>query len=149
MIDMKKIIFCILLLLMTSTAFGADPKSILGVWKTDRGESQVEIFMCGNKFCGKIIWLRNPMRIGNEEIKAPIFDRKNPEPSLRSRPVLGLQILKGFTAEGENIWGDGTCYDPKSGNTYKGKIHMTEPDKLILRGYILIPFFGRNSVWTR
>jgi uncharacterized protein (DUF2147 family) len=148
MVNMKRLIFCISLLMATNV-FGAEQKGILGVWQTEGGESRVEIFMCGEKFCGRIIWLQNPIHMGNEVISAPIIDRKNPDPALRNRPVLGLIILNGFIAEGENTWGSGTCYDPKSGKTYRGKIYLIAPNKLVLRGYIGIPLFGRSSVWTR
>jgi uncharacterized protein (DUF2147 family) len=148
MIAMKRLIFC-MTLLMATNAFGADPKDLLGVWKTDGGESLVEIFMCGEKFCGKIVWLQNPIHVGNKEIFAPILDHKNSDPDLRNRPVLGLLILNGFIADGDNTWGSGTCYDPKNGNTYRGKIYLIAPNRLVLRGYIGIPLFGRSSVWTR
>ena len=70
-------------------------------------------------------------------------------PALKSRPILGLWVLEGFTAVGDSTWGKGTCYDPKSGNAYRGKIYLLAPDRLELRGYIGIPLFGRSSVWTR
>jgi uncharacterized protein (DUF2147 family) len=139
------------LLLTATTAFGAGMSDILGIWKTERDESKVEIFMCREKICGKIIWLKNPIYTDSRDGKVgtPVIDRKNPDPALKNRPVLGLQILEGFTAEGSNNWGNGTCYDPKSGKTYRGKIHLAAPGRLELRGYIGIPLFGRTSVWTR
>lgn len=140
-----------LLLLTATSAFGAGSSAILGIWKTEKDESKVEIFPCGDKICGKIIWLKNPLYTDSRdgEVGTPVIDRKNPDPALHSRPVLGLRILEGFTAEGDNNWANGTCYDPKSGNTYRGKIHLAAPDRLELRGYIGIPLFGRTSVWTR
>jgi uncharacterized protein (DUF2147 family) len=139
------------ILLTATTVFSAGLSGILGIWKTEKGESKVEIFMCGEKFCGKIIWLQNPNYIDSRygEVGTPVIDRKNPDQALQSRPVRGLRILDGFTSQGENTWGHGTCYDPKSGNTYRGKIHLVAPDRLELRGYVGIPFFGRSSVWTR
>jgi len=147
-----KILTCLtIILLSATTAFGAGLNSILGIWKTAMDESKVEVFMCGEKICAKIIWLKNPLYTDSRDGKVgtPVIDRKNPDPALKSRPVLGLRILEGFTAEGDNNWGNGTCYDPKSGNTYRGKIHQVAPDRLKLRGYIGIPLFGRSSVWTR
>ena len=147
-----KLLTCLtIILLSATTAFGAGLNNILGIWKTAMDESKVEVFMCGEKICAKIIWLKNPVYTDSRDGKVgtPVIDRKNPDPALRSRPVLGLRILEGFTAEGENNWGNGTCYDPKSGNTYRGKIHQVAPDRLKLRGYIGIPLFGRSSVWTR
>ena len=148
---MKISLWCTLLLLMATTAFGADSGGILGIWKTEMDEAKVEIFPCGEKICGKIIWLRNPLYTDSRdgEVGTPLLDHNNPDPALRKRPVLGLQILAGFTAAAGNNWVNGTCYDPKSGNTYRGKIHLAAPDRLELRGYIGIPLFGRTSVWTR
>jgi uncharacterized protein (DUF2147 family) len=148
---MKVLIFFTFMLLTATTAFGAGLSGILGIWKTAMGESKVEIFMCEEKICGKIIWLKNPKYTDSNDgqVGTPIIDRKNPDPALRRRPLIGLLILEGFTAEGYNNWGRGTCYDPKSGHTYHGKIHLAVPDRLELRGYIGIPLFGRTSVWTR
>ena len=148
---MKVLTSFMIILLMATIAFSAGPNDILGIWKTEGDESKVEIHRCGEKICGTIIWLKNPVYTdGREgEVGTPVIDRKNPDPALKSRPVLGLRILEGFTAEGVNSWGNGTCYDPKSGKIYRGKIHLAAPDRLELRGYIGIPLFGRSSVWTR
>ena len=148
---MKISLWFMLLLMMSTTAFGSGSSGILGIWKTEMDESKVEIFMCGEKICGKIIWLKNPVYIDSSDGKVgtPIIDRKNPDPALKSRPLIGLRVMDGFTKQDDNTWGNGTCYDPKSGNTYRGKIHLSAPDRLDLRGYIGIPFFGRTSVWTR
>ena len=148
---MKISLWFMLLLMMSTTAFGSGSSGILGIWKTEMDESKVEIFMCGEKICGKIIWLKNPVYIDSSDGKVgtPIIDRKNPDPALKSRPLIGLLVMDGFTKQDDNTWGNGTCYDPKSGNTYRGKIHLSAPDRLDLRGYIGIPFFGRTSVWTR
>lgn len=148
---MKISVWFTLLLLTATTAFGAGSTSILGIWKTEMDESKVEIFRCGEKFCGKIVWLKNPNYTDSKdgEIGTPVIDRHNSESALRKRPVLGLRIMEGFTEQSASYWGNGTCYDPKSGNTYRGKIHLAAPDRLELRGYIGIPLFGRTSVWTR
>ena len=148
---MKISTWLMLLLITATTAFGAGSSGILGTWKTERDESKVEVFRCGEKFCGKIVLLKNPIYTDSKdgEIGTPVIDRYNPEPALRSRPVFGLQILDGFIAEGDNTWGNGTCYDPKSGKTYRGKIHLVAPDRLELRGFIGIPLFGRTSEWIR
>jgi uncharacterized protein (DUF2147 family) len=148
---MKTLACFIIILLSATTAFGAGSNGILGIWKTELDESKVEIFMCGEKVCGRIIWLKSPVYTDSKdgEVGTPFIDRKNPDPALRSRPILGLRILEGFTAKGDNNWENGTCYDPKSGNTYRGKIHLAAPDRLELRGFIGIPLFGRTSVWIR
>jgi uncharacterized protein (DUF2147 family) len=148
---MKYLTFFTLLLLTATTACGAGSSGILGIWKTEKDESKVELFRCGEKICGTIIWLKDPIYTDSRdgEVGTPVIDRKNPDPALKSRPVLGLRVLEGFTEEQGNTWGNGTCYDPKSGKTYRGKIHLAAPGRLELRGYVGIPLFGRSSVWTR
>lgn len=147
-----KILTCFTyLLLSATTVLGADPSGMLGIWKTEKNESKIEIFRYGEKFCGKIIWLKDPTYSDSSDgaVGTPVLDRKNPDPALQARSVLGLRVLEGFSAEGDSTLANGTCYDPKSGKTYRGKIHLAGPDRLELRGYIGIPLFGRSSVWTR
>ena len=123
----------------------SDRERILGTWLTAGGESKVEIYRCDSvTFCGKIIWLRDPLKEGK-----PVTDDKNPEDSLKSRPVLGLQILRGFTYAGDRLWSGGKIYDPKSGNDYSAKITLVDEQNLDLRGYVVIPLFGRTEKWTR
>ena len=148
---MKAWIFFAAVLLMAATAFGAGPSDILGLWKTDGGDSRLELFMCEEKICGKIVWLKVPNYVDSED--GPVgnakVDSRNPDPVLRNRPILGLQVMKGLVAKGDNRWGNGTCYDPETGKSYKCKMRLASPDRLVLRGYIGISLIGRTFVLTR
>ncbi|MDY6909412.1 MAG: DUF2147 domain-containing protein [Thermodesulfobacteriota bacterium] len=132
----------IMLLWAASDAIGAESDGILGVWTTQGGKAKVEIFKCGAAYCGKIIWF--------DESAYPTVDRNNPEESLRSRPLLGLQMLKGFTYSADNgTWEGGTIYDPGNGKTYKCKITQPNADQLNVRGFIGISLLGRTEEWVR
>lgn len=148
---MKVWAFFTAVLLTATTAFGADPGNILGSWKTDGGDSRLEFFRCGKKICGKIAWLKEPNYSDSKEgpVGKKKVDRKNPDPALRNRPILGLQIMKGFTAKGDNRWGNGTCYNPENGKSYRCKMRLASPNRLELRGYIGVSLIGRTSVLTR
>ncbi len=122
----------------------AAAKAILGQWLTAEGTSKIEIFQCGEEYCGRIAWLKEPERDGK-----PRVDENNPDQNLKSRPLLGLEILRGFTWDGEDVWKGGKIYDPKSGNDYSAKMTLVSPNKLELRGYVLMPLFGRTETWTR
>jgi uncharacterized protein (DUF2147 family) len=139
------------ILLTATTAFGAGPSNVLGLWKTDGGDSQLELFKCGDKLCGKIVWLKVPKYIDSNDgpIGTTKVDRKSPNPSLRNRPILGLQVMKGLTANGGNRWGKGVCYDPETGKSYKCNMQLTASGKLDLRGYIGISLIGRTFSLTR
>ncbi len=121
------------------------PDAILGQWLTAKGESKIEIFKCDSTtYCGRIVWLKEPDKDGK-----PKVDEKNPEDSLRSRPVLGLEIMREFKFDGEDEWTGGKIYDPKSGNDYSAKIKLVDQNNMELRGYVVIPLFGRTEEWTR
>jgi uncharacterized protein (DUF2147 family) len=118
--------------------------AILGEWLTGEKTSKILIYKCGDEFCGKISWLKEPERDGK-----PRVDEKNPEERLRTQPLMGLVILRGFTFDGEDTWEGGKIYDPKSGNDYSAKMTLADSTTLNLRGYILIPLLGRTETWTR
>jgi len=163
---MRLLLLIVSFMLLAATSFAAEPQSaqpeqaaqpaqaaqpILGIWHTEDNKSQVEIAPCGDKLCGKIIWLRDPLiQDPNEgQVGAPRVDKKNPNEALRTHPVLGLQIVEGFVPSGENKWEGGTVYDPESGHTYKGKMWLASPQRLKMRGFIGISLFGRTTEWTR
>ena len=134
-------IFC-LFVSLASSAQNAD--AILGKWLNPTGEGQVLIYKKGNKFFGRLNWIKFPNDINGK----PKTDIKNPNTSLRSRPELGLELLKDFTYDGDKTYEDGTIYDPKSGKTYSCKMILNS-NKLKIRGYIGISLLGRTEVWTR
>lgn len=118
--------------------------AVLGEWLTAEGKARVLLFKCGEEVCGKIVWLKEPMKNGKETV-----DDKNPDLALRGRPVTGLEILRGFQFDGEDEWTGGKIYDPESGDTYSAKLVLQEDGRLKLRGYVLIPLLGRSEYWTR
>lgn len=121
-------------------------EKLVGVWQPSDGRSYIKIDKIGNKFYGRIVWLKEPL---NEEGQ-PKVDKNNPDESLRSTPLKGYRILKDFVFDEEDgIWKDGTIYDPKNGVTYNCKIELTEENKIEVRGYVGTAVFGRTDVWTR
>ena len=87
-----KIIFSLLIALISTTAvIGQSADDILGVWYNQEKTGKVEVFKKGDKYFGKIIWLKEPMRDG-----APKLDIENSDEKLRTQPIMGLEILKGF-----------------------------------------------------
>lgn len=140
-----------LLLIMGLLAFGINAHAadqgkdaILGKWLTENGKSIVDVYHCGDSYCGKIIWLKEPL---NKEGK-PKMDIHNPDKSLRKRPVVGLEILKHLKFKGPNNWGDGKIYDPEKGKTYSCKAWMVKGG-LKFRGYIGFSLLGRTTTWKR
>jgi len=148
----KNMIVLISLLCIVSTGLyaqsGINEKNlILGIWLTGEEKAKVEIYKCGDKYCGKLVWLRDP----NYDDGTAKHDKNNPDESLQQRRILGLNILTDFEYDEDLEWEDGEIYDPDNGKLYSCVINLDEDDHKILnvRGYVGISLFGRTDVWTR
>lgn len=150
-----KILFSVVslfLLSITSNVSHAQSKAgdlpgdkLLGLWLPSSGKARVNIVRRGEKYFGKVVWLREP---NNEEGK-PKVDKNNPDESKRNTPILGYQLLKDFVFKGDNLWEEGTIYDPENGSTYSCTINMLDDNTLEVRGFIGISVFGRTDTWKR
>jgi uncharacterized protein (DUF2147 family) len=118
--------------------------AILGRWVNPTGQDHILIYKKGDKYFGKLDWIKYP----NDEQGKPKTDKNNPDKTLQSRPDLGLELLKDFTFNGDDVYDDGIIYDPKNGKTYSCKMTI-KGDQLRIRGYLGISLFGRTEVWTR
>jgi uncharacterized protein (DUF2147 family)/peptidoglycan/LPS O-acetylase OafA/YrhL len=118
-----------------------------GRWYAEGGAAQVEIASCGETLCGTIVWLRSPL----DENGCELTDRENPDEVLRSRSIVGLEILRDLRADeaAAERWDGGSIYDPTSGRTYRCRVDLDGPDRLRVRGYIGITLLGRTTTWTR
>ncbi len=111
-------------------------KDIVGIYYTSDKSGQIEVYELDGKYYGKVL-------SGNNIKK----DVHNPDPSLRERLTLGINILKDFEFDGLYNW-KGKIYNPETGKTYKGKIWLeSEKKKLKLRGYL--GFFYKTVDWER
>jgi uncharacterized protein (DUF2147 family) len=139
-------------LLLASATHAQNPEAIVGKWWNQEKEAQIEIYVCEGKYCGKIARLKQPNYPADDPKGMggkPRIDRENPDPSKRERPILGMNLLWGFTYSGGNRWEDGQIYDPREGKTYKCKMTLETPDHLKVRGFIGISLIGKTNEWTR
>lgn len=116
---------------------------VLGLWLTDEGKARIQIYKEAGKYNGKIVWLKDPNNPGG----TPKLDKENSDKALQKRPVMGLDLVRGFTFD-DGLWEDGEIYDPESGKTYSCRMKL-KGDKLEVRGFIGMAMFGRTVVWTR
>lgn len=120
-------------------------QSIFGKWKTiddETGKEKgiVEIYEHKGKVHGKIIEIFEPSKKHLKCEKCVGDDHH--------KPILGLNIIRGMKKNGD-VYEGGKILDPKNGKSYHCKITPEGKDKLIVRGYIGIPFFGRSQTWVR
>lgn len=152
----RLVVFVLFVVLGAVPGLATDADAILGVWATDPegggGPAHVEIYSNGNGFEGKIIWLEEPLYTADDQgetVGKPKEDHNNPDPALRSRPIIGLVIMEGFVFDGKKTWHKGTIYDPDNGKTYKCKIRIDDDGSLKVRGFIGFSMLGRTERWTR
>ena len=114
-----------------------------GLWLTANERSVIEVKPCESdsaKRCGNIYWIiKDGMR----------KDEKNPDESLRSRSLCGLEILSAFEAdEQSNRWIDGKIYKADDGDIYNATMEPLPNGNLLVRGYVGLPLFGKSQIWT-
>ncbi|MFB3924897.1 MAG: DUF2147 domain-containing protein [Syntrophales bacterium] len=142
----------VLLFIAAAPAYAAGSDAVIGKWWNQEKDAQIEIYTCNGKFCGRIVWLKEPVYPQNDPRGMggkPKVDRENPDVAKRSRFLMGLNILWGFVPSGENRWEGGYIYNPKEGKTYKCRISMDNPDHLKVRGFVGISLIGKTNDWTR
>lgn len=144
---MKKLIVLIFLGIYAISGIAQEADKILGVWWNDEKTTKIQVEKKDGKYMGTIVYMIPEKYINGQSPK----DVENPEPALRDRSVVGLQILEGFVYNSKKKeWQEGTIYDPKSGNTYDCYGWMESDDLLKLKGFIGgIRWLGRSSEWYR
>lgn len=135
------------MLLVLGSCIYAQADEIVGRWKTEKGQSHIEIFKKEGLYHGKIVWLEDNT---NDDGSSPARDLNNPDQSKRQRTIEGLIILRDlrWTAEDQE-WQEGKVYDPESGDTYDIFARLKDPNTLYLKGYIGISLLGRSTLWSR
>jgi len=79
-------------------------------------------------------------------------DDQNPDKDLQNKPIIGLQLLKGFEYdEKSSEWKGGSIYDPDNGKTYNCFMKLDGEKHLKIRGFIGKSWMGlgRTTTWTR
>ena len=115
----------------------------VGVWINHEGKGAVEIKPCGAALCGNIVWLKNPVNDQGQ----PLFDRRNPDETKRTRPICGLAVIGNVKRTSEG-WDEGWIYNPEEGAQFDVALQASG-DRLTVTGYKGIKLFSKTLIWTR
>lgn len=127
-----------------SFAGGGAPRET-GVWIDETGKGAVKIEPCGERLCGRIVWLKDLVNDQGDVLT----DKNNPDPAQRTRTICGLPVLGQLQAMPEGGYDGGWVYDPKVGKSYSVAIELAGPDNLTVTGYKGVKLLGKSFGWTR
>jgi len=136
-------VFAAGLLTIISLTHADDVPNIDGTWLSGDGDGWIDVSATAAGLSGVIEGSPNAAE------DRPDTDEKNPDPALRNRPLIGLQLFEGFEYDGNGRWRGGTIYDPNSGKTYRCIVTYVDHNTLKVRGYIGVSLLGRTETWTR
>jgi uncharacterized protein (DUF2147 family) len=125
--------------------------AVSGAWRSADG-SELVIAACPAGFCGTLtkpsVSREDIAKHGSEQAAMESFiDERNPDEALRSRPLIGLEILR-VSATANPWFFEGQVYNPTDGKTYSGAITVTGADTMVLKGCAVF-VFCREEQWTR
>ena len=134
-------ILIVLVALLSINASAQDVKNPSGLRETfdedGQLQSTVEVRIEDDRLFANIV------RLHNSDEKNPMCDKCQGD--LYGKPVIGMQIFDGLTLKKE-IWQKGEVFDPKTGDSYKGKVWLNG-GKLYVRGHV--GFLFKTRVWRR
>lgn len=134
---MRSLLLALLLLGMRSAVAGEvtpSASAIFGDWLTGDNRGVIRITACGDAICGQIVG--QDWKPGHQQ---PVDNH--------GRVECGQWILRAQRTD-PLLW-DGHITDPDDGSRYNATFRLIAPDRLALRGYILLPLLGRTQDWTR
>ncbi|MBV9963040.1 MAG: DUF2147 domain-containing protein [Parafilimonas sp.] len=122
--------------------------AILGKWESAEKNLIVDVYKQDDNFKAKIVWFYD-----EDDTITPIqkrLDLKNPNKALRSRPIIGTDILSGLQYNSkQGRWNGGRIYDATSGKTWDATVWLTSPGALSVRGFYLVRWFGKTMNFFR
>ncbi|WP_439132803.1 DUF2147 domain-containing protein [Polaribacter sp.] len=140
---MKLKLYFSLVFLLISVSINA--QDVFGKWnnrdeKTGEIDSVVEIYKKNGKLFAKIIDITDP------ELKNGLCTKC--KGSKKNKPALGMDVLYNLEKK-NNKWIGGYGLEPRTGQYFNVYIKLVKPNKLKIRGYAVIPFFGKTVYWDR
>lgn len=136
--------FLVVIMFTLAPIAAAFAQDVVGKWKLSDGTAIVEVYKDGDVFNGKIVWLKNP----TEPNGGPAVDKNNPDAKLRSRQLIGLNMLSNLKAK-DGEYSGGVIYDPGNGKTYYCSMEV-DGDILKVRGSLdKRGLLGRTMDWFR
>ncbi|SHN11152.1 DUF2147 domain-containing protein [Mucilaginibacter sp. OK098] len=146
----KYLYICFVLILSITAASKGQAfkpaERICGKWETTDKTLRVQIFMEGREYKVKLIWFSDT----DGKPMAYWTDRRNPNPALRSRKILGMDLLRNLEYHpNTDSWENGMIYDSKHGKEWNAAAYIDKKGQLRVKGYWHIKLIGKTMTFTR
>ena len=112
--------------------------TIVGSWMSDGWRFRLDIERHDDVYAGILA----------EGLENGEQDAANPDPALRTRPLLGIRLFDGLRFKGGS-WADGRLYNPETGKSYAMRLSLDGPDSIDMRAYVGFPVLGMSQRWQR
>jgi uncharacterized protein (DUF2147 family) len=143
---MKNIFPALFFSLLSFISIGQNnPDAILGKWITTTGDCIIEVYKQNTEFKAKLVWFKEGKKKMND-----YKDEKNPNPDLRGRKILGMDVVDGMHYDAdEKQWVDGIIYDASSGKKWDSVAWLTDDNLLKVKGYWLFKFLSETRTFKK
>jgi len=118
--------------------FNINADNIKGLWVTKDADLIVECYTKNNMYYGKVVWFKdeNPHR------------KKYSRRGIPKDEWVGYDVMSGFKFnEDKNRW-EGKITNIKYGGEYEAYANLKN-GQLIVTGYVLIPIFSKQLIFTK
>lgn len=142
------LVFLLFPLCIIKTTAGDNADAILGKWMTLERNLVVDVFKSGGEYKARVVWFDD-----TDDRSQPMKTRrdiKNPQKALRTRKIIGMEIMQGLVYNaGDKEWQGGKIYDSRTGKIWNAKAWINKEGILKVRGYWHFPIFGQTMGMRR
>lgn len=145
---LSKTLFLLFLLPIFTLQSQVKADDILGHWISTDNSVAVKVFQAGGKYRAKVVWFDE--KLGSGKPMNSRYDLSNPDPSLRSRKIIGMEILEGLQFNpATKSWENGKIYDASSGRHWDSSITFSKDGNIKVRGYWKVKWIGKTMTFRR
>jgi uncharacterized protein (DUF2147 family) len=122
--------------------------AIAGKWMSTENNLEVEVFKQNSEYKARLLWFDD----SDDKTKptATRLDEKNHDKTLRTRRLIGIEVLHGLQYnKDDDEWQGGVIYDSSTGKNWDAKAWINTTGMLKVRGYWNIPLLGETMSFKK
>lgn len=122
--------------------------NLLGNWLATDNSVAVEVYKLKGEYRAKVLWFDDTK--GSGKPMHMRFDTENPDPKMRSRKIIGMEILEGLKYNPDyQSWENGRIYDATCGKYWDSSASLTKDGILKVRGFWKFKWIGKSMSFKK